>query len=185
MTKQGTTRLVPQWQRSKGRLIVTAALELSTNQVTHFYSEKKNTEEMIRLLNMLLRQYSNQRRLYLSWDAASWHISGKLTARVSEINTAVEEGKTGQPLVMLAPLPASAQFLNVIESVFSGMARAVLHNSDYQSVDECKKAIDQHFEERNEAYKKSPRRAGNKIWGKELVEPCFRAGNNCKDPNWR
>src|ERR1700722_2787875 len=30
---------------------------------------------------------------------------------------------------MTAPLPAGAQFLNVIESVFSGMSRAVIHNS--------------------------------------------------------
>ena len=43
----GTAFTVPQFQKSKGALIMTAALELSTNQVTHFYSEKKNTEEMI------------------------------------------------------------------------------------------------------------------------------------------
>jgi transposase len=184
-TKKGTTRLIPQRQRSKGRLIVTGALELSTNQVTHFYSEKKDTEEMRKLLEILLHQYSNQRCLYLSWDAASWHISGKLKERVSEINAAVEAGQSEQPLVKLVPLPASAQFLNVIESVFSGMARAVLHNSDYQSVDECKEAIDKHFANRNETYIRNPRRAGDKIWGKELVEPCFKGSNNCKDPNWR
>jgi hypothetical protein len=48
LVPEGSTRTVPQNQKSKGRLIVTAALELSTNQVTHFYSEKKNTEEMIK-----------------------------------------------------------------------------------------------------------------------------------------
>ena len=37
----GEIATVPQWQKSKGFLIMTAALELSTNQVTHFYSEKK------------------------------------------------------------------------------------------------------------------------------------------------
>jgi transposase-like protein/transposase len=41
---------VPQIQVSKGSIIATAALELSTNQVTHFYSTGKNTTEMIRLL---------------------------------------------------------------------------------------------------------------------------------------
>jgi len=190
LTKKGTARLIPQRQRSKGRLIVTGALELSTNQVTHFYSEKKDTEEMIKLLEILLRQYSNQRCLYLSWDTASWHILGKLKERVSEINADLEAGRREQPLVKLVPLPASAQFLNVIESIFSGMSRAVLdravlHNSDYQSVDECKEAIDKHFANRNEAYARNPRRAGDKIWGKELVEPCFKVTNNCKDPNWR
>src|SRR5437588_2397444 len=34
----GEDNSVPQWQKSKGCLIVTAALELCSNQVTHFYS---------------------------------------------------------------------------------------------------------------------------------------------------
>ena len=41
--KTGQMRVVPQFQKSKGVLIVTAALELSKNQVTHFYSQRKNT----------------------------------------------------------------------------------------------------------------------------------------------
>jgi transposase len=142
LTPKGTVRVVPQRQRSKGRLIVTAALELSTNQITHFFSEKKNTAEMIRLLDILLQQYSNQRCLYLSWDAASWHVSAKLHERVSEVNSAARTDPGAAPVVKLMPLPASAQFLNVIESVFSGMAKAILHNSDYQSVKDCKAAID-------------------------------------------
>jgi hypothetical protein len=48
--------VVPQWQRSKGWLILTAALELSSNQVTHFYSRKKNTNEMIRMADLLRSQ---------------------------------------------------------------------------------------------------------------------------------
>jgi len=51
----GEQRVVPQWQRSKGSLILTAALELSTNQVTHFYSGAKNTAEMIRMMDLLVR----------------------------------------------------------------------------------------------------------------------------------
>ena len=74
----GKVRVVPQRQKSKGRLILTAALELATNQVTHFYSEKKNTAEMIKLLEVLLVQYAGCDKIYLSWDAASWHASKKL-----------------------------------------------------------------------------------------------------------
>jgi hypothetical protein len=184
-TPHDLTRVVPQRQRSKGRLILTGALKLSTNQITHFYSEKKNTDEMIKLLDILLEQYSSQRCLCLSWDAASWHVSAKLSERVSELNSAAAAAHGRLPVVKLAPLPASAQFLNVIESLFSGMARAVIHNSDYQSVEECKKAIDNYFAERNEYYRWNPRRAGSKIWGKELVQPSFKPSNNCKDPNWR
>ena len=77
----GETFSVPQWQKSKGALIMTAALELSTNQVTHFYSEKKDTEEMIKLLDLLLSTHKHLDKIYLSWDAASWHISKKLKTK--------------------------------------------------------------------------------------------------------
>jgi hypothetical protein len=84
----------------------------------------------------------------------------------------------------IAPLPARAQFLNVIESIFSGMARAIIHNSDYKSVDHAKAAIDRHFDDRNRHFLAHPRRAGNKIWGKERVPPRFSEANNCKDPRY-
>lgn len=41
LSAPGEQRVVPQWQKSRGCMIVTAALELSGNQVTHFYSPKK------------------------------------------------------------------------------------------------------------------------------------------------
>jgi len=118
---KGQSFTVPQWQKSKGFLIITAALELSTNQVTHFYSIKKDTEEMIKLLDILLKEYSHLKRIFLSWDAASWHTSKELKKAIKANNQKVtpENGTK----VQLIPLPAGAQFLNVIESVFSGMAR--------------------------------------------------------------
>ena len=117
---------VPQFQLSKGCLIITAALELSKNQVTHFYSKKKNTSEMIKLLEILLEEYKGCRKLYLSWDAASWHASNMLYGRVDEVNDIKYRRTHKTPFVELAPLPASAQFLNVVESIFSGMARAII-----------------------------------------------------------
>ena len=91
---------------------------------------------MIKLLMQLLRQYPDERTIYLSWDAASWHGSKALQETVDEINNtkAARSGKS--PSVQLVPLPASAQFLNVIESVYSGMCRAIIHNSDYHSMEE-------------------------------------------------
>jgi transposase len=176
----GVVRVVPQRQQSKGRLIVTAALELSTNQVTHFYSEKKNTCEMIRLLEVLLVQYSACDKIYFSWDAASWHASKALNRRVDEINSGESRTVHRSPIVELVPLPTSAQFLNVIESVFSGMARAVIHNSDYESLEACKAAIDRHFAERNAFFKANPKKAGRIIWGKEITPSAFSPANNCK-----
>jgi hypothetical protein len=179
----GASLTVPQWQKSKGFLIMTAALELSTNQVTHFYSEKKNTEEMIKLLDLLLERNRHLSRIYLSWDAAGWHMSRRLSDRIASNN--VMATVTGSTRVEVAPLPAGAQFLNVIESVFSGMARAVIHNSDYQSKEDAKVAIDRYFCERNEHFRMTPRRAGKRIWGKEHQPATFSEANNCKDPTYR
>jgi len=183
-TPPGTVRVIPQWQHGRGHLILTGALELSSNQMTHFYSDKKNTNEMIRLLDVLLEQYADQHCVYLSWDAASWHISSKLAKYVIQLNSESENAQQ-RPIVKLATLPSSAQFLNVIESVFSGMAKAVLHNSNYPTVDHCKTAIDTYIADRNKHYRQYPQRAGNKIWGKEEVEPDFKPSNNCKNRRWR
>jgi transposase len=173
----GEQRLVHQWQQSRGSIILTAALELSSNQVTHFYSSNKNTAEMIRMMNLLIDRYPDRRQIYLSWDAASWHVSKELSKRIEEHNASGID-----PHVAVAPLPARAQFLNVIESVFSGMARAIIHNSNYKSRDDAVLAIDRYFEERNRHFKEHPRRAGKRIWGKERVPPSFSESNNCKDP---
>jgi len=179
----GQEYVVPQWQKSKGWMILTAALELSRNQVTHFYSRAKNTEEMIRMADLLRAQYRTCRTIYLSWDAASWHISKKLLAHLEELNQ--NAAGDGYPIVKTAPLPAGAQFLNVIESVFSGMARAIIHNSDYPSVEAAQNAIGLYFAERNTHFSKCPKRAGQKIWGKERVPSEFLEGQNCKDPLYR
>ncbi|MBI3348285.1 MAG: IS630 family transposase [Burkholderiales bacterium] len=172
---------VPQWQKSRGRLIVTAALELSSNQVTHFHSTVKNTAEMMKLIERLLVDYAKKRTLYLSWDAASWHDSKELKKYVAKHNYEEPDG----PRLELVPLPASSQFLNVIESVFSGMSRAIIHNSNYATLDDAKAAIDRYFADRNEQFRKSPKPAGNWIWGKERSPALFSASNNCKDPAYR
>ena len=138
----GERRVVPQWQKSRGCLIITAALELSGNQVHHFFSKKKNTAEMIRMMNLLIERYRDRRKIYLSWDAAAWHVSKDLCNNIDQHNTA---GLL--PTVETAPLPAGAQFLNVIEFVFSGMARAIIHNSDYKTADDAMAAIDRYFAE--------------------------------------
>jgi transposase len=177
------TYIVPQWQKSKGYLIVTGALELSRNQMTHFFSDKKNTLEMIKMMDLLRAQYRDCKTIYLSWDAASWHISKELFAQIQERN---DQGPAhGFPIVKTAPLPAGAQFLNVIESVFSGMARAIIHNSDYASLEAAKQAIDKHFTTRNDSFREHPKRAGRKIWGAERVPSEFCESSNCKDPLYR
>ena len=185
LTGPGDERTVPQWQKSKGSLTLVAALELSTNQITYFFSTKKSTVEMIQLMHLLLVEYHEQTLLYLSWDAASWHASKEFLREVDVVNSHEYRSAHQSPAVALAPLPSCAQFLNVIESVFSGMAKAIIHNSDYASVDDCKSAIGLYLVERNQFFRNNPKRAGNKIWGKERVPSVFNPSNNCKDPNYR
>jgi hypothetical protein len=137
---------------------------------------------MIKMVELLRRQYGMMKKLYISWDAAGWHISKALGERVEFLNGWAEHDEA--PLIELAPLPAKAQFLNVIESVFSGMSRAVIHNSNFDGVSEAKKMIDEYFSNRNEFYRSHPKRAGRKLWGRERCEAVFREENNCKDPRY-
>src|SRR5205085_5927198 len=102
----GEMPTVPQRQKSKGRLIMTTALELSQNQITYFYSPRKDTGEMLRMLTRLIQEYKHKSRIYLSWDAASWHMSKMLRDNVDRHNKAIIKGETAGPVVDLAPLPA-------------------------------------------------------------------------------
>jgi DDE superfamily endonuclease len=174
---------VPQWQKGRGTIIITGALELRTNQITHFYSERKNTDEMIKMVNILRRQYGSKKKIYISWDAAGWHISKALGKHVEFLNGWAEHERA--PIIELAPLPSRAQFLNVIESVFSGMSRAIIHNSNFENSSEASDSIDRYFLNRNEFYKIHPKRAGRKIWQHETCEAVFQEENNCKDPRYR
>ncbi len=99
--RRGEIPTVPQYQDSKGHIIVTAALELTSNQITHFYSERKDTEEMIRLLHVLLDKYWDCGRLYLSWDAASWHSSRRFLAEVERVNSKDYRSTFQSPIVKL------------------------------------------------------------------------------------
>jgi DDE superfamily endonuclease len=135
----------------------------------------------LKLLHKLVKINANQECIYFSWDAASWHASKALQASVQEINIR----GVGHPRVELVPLPSCAQFLNVIESVFSGMARAVIHNSNFPSVEAAQSAIDRYIAERNDHFAEDPKRAGQKIWGDERVPSEFAVSHNCKDPLYR
>ena len=176
-------RMVPQWQVSKGSLIVIAALDLSKNQVLHFFSEEKNTREIVKLIELIRNRYKRYRRVYLSWDAAPWHSSTELLQKIEFLNGWAQYDRA--PDIRILPLPSGAQFLNVIESIFSGMARAIIHNSDYASIEHAKGAIDRYFAERNQNFLKRPQRAGKAIWGHEPAPANFLLTNNCKDPKYR
>ena len=135
-------------------------MSATTNQMTWAYVTSKDTEAMTTLLELLYNQYYIKSKLYVTWDAVSWHNSVALTDWLDHFNkTTVTEGVG--PTIELIPLPTSAQFLNVIEGILSGMTRAVVNNSDYKSTDDMKLAISTYFRERNDYFRENPgERAG-------------------------
>jgi hypothetical protein len=177
-TPKGKTPTHPQSQHSKGSITLYAALSAMTNQVSWFYGNTKDSAGIIDLAQILFSQYHDKTRIYLTWDAVSWHRSNELAEWADGFNATSKTCGSG-PIIEVVPLPTSAQFLNVIEAVFSGMKKAVIHGSDYQSDKEMKLAISAHFQERNEFFKDNPRRAGKKIWEIDFFNDCslIRSGN--------
>jgi transposase len=177
-TPKGETRNHPQNQRSRGAITLYGALSANTNQMTWFYHTSKDSAGIIDLAEILYNRYHDRSKIYLTWDAASWHGSNELVEGADEINTWNAANSAG-PIIEFIPLPSSAQFLNVIEAVFSAMKRAVIHNSDYESDDEMKNTISGHFSERNDYFKHNPKRAGKRIWNINFFEDHsnLRSGN--------
>ena len=179
-TPKGETPTHPQNQRSKGSITLYGALSAITNQVAWFYGKTKDSAGIIDLAEILFNQHHDKSKIYLTWDAASWHGSDRLVEWADEFNKSNSANDFG-PIIEFVPLPSSAQFLDVIEAVFSGMKRAVIHNSDYQSEEEMKTAISTHFRERNEYFKHNPKRAGKKIWEIDF----FQDQNHIRSGNYR
>jgi transposase len=161
--KKGEQLAIPQRQQHKGSVTLSGALSATTNQVSWLYGLAKDTGSMIDLIEILFNQHFDATKLYITWDAASWHGSSELVAWLDDLNAETRNKRRG-PLVELIPLPSSAQFLDVIEAVFSAMKRAVIHHSDYASEENMKIAISRHFAERNEYFRDNPKRVGKKIW---------------------
>jgi transposase len=176
-------KTISQLQSCRGYIICIAALELSKNQVSHFFALEKTGAEMIKLIDLLVSHYKDQRTLYLLWDDVSFHKGKNVKARLAQLNTTAYRADNNSPAIVVVPLPTSATFLNVIESVFIGMARSTIRNSDYSGPDECMQAIDLYFKERNAHFLENPKQAGNKIWGKETMTPKFSEFYNSKNLN--
>ena len=170
----------PQVQAHRGVIMMSGALSATSNQVTWVYGRAKDTAAMIDLLEVLYNQYFSASKLYVTWDAVSWHKSAMLVEWLDAFNSTTKRTNEG-PLIELVPLPTSSQFLDVIEAVFSGMKRAVVHHSDYRDAPEMKTAISRHFTERNAHFRENPRRAGKQIWEVDF----FDNNENIRSGNYR
>ena len=77
-TAKRETLTHPQSQHSKGSITMYGALSATTNQVTWFYGKSKDSAGIIDLAEILFNQYHAKSKIYLTWDAASWHGSDQL-----------------------------------------------------------------------------------------------------------
>jgi len=170
----------PQEQAPRGVIMMSGALSATTNQMTWVYGRAKDTAAMIDLMELLYNQYFSSPKLYVTWDTASWHKSAMLVEWLDGFNSTTRMTSEG-PLIELVPLPTSSQFLDVIEAVFSGMKRAVVHHSNYRDAPEMKKAISLHFTERNAHFRENPRRAGKQVWNIDF----FDDNENIRSGNYR
>ena len=81
---------IPRRQKPKGTVTLVAALSATTNQITWLFETSKDTRSMINLLELLFNQYHEKSRLYITWDAVSWHSSIELTEWLDQFNGAGE-----------------------------------------------------------------------------------------------
>ena len=75
---KGKTPTHPQFTESKGSILLYGALSATTNQVTWLFGKRKNTATIIKLIEILFNQNAKESKIYITWDAASWHGSKKL-----------------------------------------------------------------------------------------------------------
>lgn len=136
---------IPEFQKSRGTIQFVAALEAVTNQMTWMFTADKSAQSIIGLIEKLTLDYSDCPAMFLTWDAIAVHGSRAVMEWISSHNEAAQG-----PRIEVVPLPSKSQFLNVIESVFCGMKKAVICNSDYAGRQEMQEAIARHFEERNQ-----------------------------------
>jgi transposase len=156
---------LPEQQKSRGKVQFVASLEAVTNQLKWIFTADKSATSMVGLLESIACDYADSPAIFLTWDAISVHSSKTVTDWISSHNFSAK-----QPRIEVIPLPSHAQFLNVIESVFGGMKKAVICNSDYETPRDMQQAIAGHFEARNAFYKENPKRAGDKIWDKQRFD---------------
>jgi transposase len=81
----------PQVQVHKGSITMASALNATTNQVSWLFSPAKDTQSMVDLVEILFNQHPAVGRIYLTWNAASWHSSVALIEWLDSFNAQTSE----------------------------------------------------------------------------------------------
>jgi hypothetical protein len=97
----------PRRQVAKGSVTLVGALSATTNQMTWVFGESKDTGSIIELMELLFNQYHGKSKIYVTWDAVSWHRSEGLAGWLDAFNETTRNTKRG-PIIEVAPLPTSS-----------------------------------------------------------------------------
>jgi len=137
--------------------------------------------EVAKVLSISRTTLSKYRRLILEsgYSVADFAALNSKQMQEAFEQQAIRNNHPERYIVLMSSLP------DIWRRVSKGESNLRICWKTYQSFEECKNAIDKYIADRNMYYLHNPKRAGDKIWGKELVLPSFRPSNNCKDPNWR
>jgi transposase len=120
---KGQVPTYPQVQTYKGSITMAGALSATTNQVTWIYGPRKDTSLMIDLVEILFNQHAGASRIFLTWDAASWHGSNMLIEWLDDFNADTERDGPGL-VIQLVPLPTGDEM-----AAFLIDARFLLRNT--------------------------------------------------------
>ena len=122
-----------------GTLSLLAGIDLLTGEVTHIVRERHRSEEFIEFLRLIDSKFPEGYVIVIILDNHSIHKSAETQRYLNERN--------GRFKFVFTPVHAS--WLNIVETMFSRMARSFLRGIRVETKDELKSRIDMYFKEIN------------------------------------
>ena len=124
-----------------GTCSLLAGVDLMTGHVHHLVRDRHRSREFIEFLQLLDRTYPKDMKIRLILDNHSSHTSKETNAFLRTVPNRFEFVFT----------PVHGSWLNLVETLFSKMARSVLRHIRVSGKDELRARIDAYFEDLNEA----------------------------------
>ena len=124
-----------------GTLSLLAGIDLHTGSVTETVSRTHNSDDFISFLKKLDSSYPEEKKIRLILDNLKVHTSKKTKEYLLTVPNRFEFVFT----------PKHGSWLNIVEMLFSKLARTMLREIRVKTVDELKNRIDQYFEEINKS----------------------------------
>lgn len=127
--------------RRPGTLSLLAGIDLHTGSVTETVSRTHNSDDFISFLKKLDSSYPEDKKIRLILDNLKVHTSRKTKEYLLTVPNRFEFVFT----------PKHGSWLNIVEMLFSKLARTMLREIRVKTVEELKNRIDQYFEEINKS----------------------------------